>query len=111
MIECKACGYFNLPDTRYCQKCGQYLESKRKKSFFHNLRWGNVAGLGSKGISIAPLTLTLMENNHTFTEKSESKNKSNSIVIPFEDGSWYCPDCGHYNQKYSFLCADCGKYV
>lgn len=52
-----------------------------------------------------------MENNHTFTEKSESKNKSNSIVIPLEDGSWYCPDSGHYNQKYSFLCADCGKYV
>lgn len=109
MIECRACGYFNLPDTRYCQRCGKHLTLK--KSFFQNLRLGGLAGMGGRGVSIAPLTLTLKENNNSFTERSVKKRKSSSVVVPLEDGSWYCPDCGHYNQKYTLSCPDCGKYL
>lgn len=110
MVECKRCGGFNLPDTKYCQKCGQHLENRKKKGFLKSASWKNVAGMGSKGISIAPLFLTLMENKDVFTE-SRMKKKRTSIVIPLENGSWYCPDCGHHNRKYSFTCTDCGKSI
>ena len=28
-MTCKNCGYENKPGIRYCQRCGQYIESKR----------------------------------------------------------------------------------
>ena len=71
MIECKKCGSFNLRGTKYCQKCGQYLENQSKKGFLKSLSWKNIAGIGGRGISIAPLCLTLMEGNGVFTEESK----------------------------------------
>ena len=85
-LICNSCGCYNLPNTCYCQKCGNYIATQRKPSFFEGLRLEGIAGMGGRGISIAPAT-------------------------SIDDGSWYCPDCGHYNRKHVIICPDCGKYI
>lgn len=110
-LICNACGCYNLPNTCYCQKCGNYIATQRKPSFFEGLRLEGIAGMGGRGISIAPATSIIMEKGHKFVGESVSGRKSGSIVVPLDDGSWYCPDCGHYNRKHVIICPDCGKYI
>jgi len=100
MILCKKCNFENYDGTRFCQKCGAELTSKR----LFDLK--GIAGLGMKGVSAAPLAARTIEG-----QSKEFKNKSKVYVKtqPLNDGSWYCPDCGQYNKVSSYFCSGCGR--
>lgn len=110
MIKCNLRNYFNITGTRYCQKCGNFIKRKSFVNFFKGMNFGGIAGLGSRGVSIAPATQLTMEISGKFEKYSKSKKKT-VMVVPLEDGTWYCPDCGQYNKSHSYICLGCGSYT
>lgn len=97
--KCKKCKFANDINSSYCQNCGFPLKEKLRDSL-KNINFGNVAGAGSKGVSVAPL----------FAINSKSKIKKIKIVTnkhSLADGSWFCPYCGEKNYKESSECRNC----
>ena len=55
-MTCKNCGYENKPGVRYCQRCGQYIESKRTLAQeVKSWDFRSLAGVGRRDVNIAPL--------------------------------------------------------
>lgn len=106
-ITCKECGFDNDDAAKYCQKCGSYLTPKKSfKKFMESLNFGNVAGAGAKGTSIAPLSGLEIDKNNRKNEYSPNEKVRRRYIL--EDGSWYCPYCGKKNIKQSeYFCGDC----
>lgn len=107
MKKCKNCDFSNLDGTNYCQRCGNYLNGKT------TMKKGNFdfwAGNGLKDVSIAPLAVMGLKKV-AFNDKDLQKvtKKKYVKVIPLEDSSWYCPDCGEHNQPHTFVCKGCGR--
>lgn len=112
MKICKDCGFSNLDGTNYCQGCGSYLNSKKAKNMQNKKRgnFGFLAGNGLKDVSIAPLAILGLEKMAQKDLDLQKLNKKSYVkVIPLENGDWYCPDCGEYNQPHSFHCKGCGR--
>lgn len=106
-MKCKNCNFKNLDGTKYCQRCGRSLKTKRPPLF----SWKDTkvyAGLGHWGSSIAPLGAMKIEN--TASELGGVTKRSNLVKVqPLEDGSWYCPDCGTKNNPRTMFCKGCGR--
>lgn len=73
------------------------------KKIFESLKLGNIAGMGAKGISIAPLF-------NLESEKNMKKIFNITKVILLKDGWWYCPECGNHNKNLNVYCNSCGLY-
>lgn len=109
MKKCKKCNFPNLDGTNYCRKCGNYLNAKREK-FIRKGNFGFWAGNGWKETSIAPLAVMGLEKkSQTDADLQKISKKKHEKVIPLENGDWYCPDCGEYNQPHTFYCKSCGR--
>lgn len=109
MCLCKYCGFQNFDGTRYCQKCGKKIIRKGLRAFFRGADFSNLAGMGARGVSIAPLGKMAVDN--LSKQWGNKKNPSGCVkVVPLEDGSWYCPDCGFHNARHALYCGDCGRY-
>lgn len=103
-MTCKNCGYENKPGVRYCQRCGQYIESKRTLAQeVKSWDFRSLAGVGRRDVNIAPL-FTSPEN-----KSQMKKSQTPSPVDPLPDGRWYCPDCGNLNDSSERFCKSCGK--
>lgn len=69
-----------------------------------------MAGNGFKEISIAPLAVMGLEKkSQTDVDLQRVSKRKYVKVIPLENGDWYCPDCGEYNQPHTFHCKSCGR--
>lgn len=107
MIKCKKCSFSNIDGTNYCQRCGNYLNSE-KKSKKRNFSF--LAGNNFKEISIAPLAIMGLTGIAKKDADLQKIHKRKYVkVFPLENGDWYCPDCGEYNQAYQFHCKGCGR--
>lgn len=104
-MKCKNCSFENIIGTNYCQNCGAKL---KKKHFFQFSNTKYIAGMGHKGSSIAPLGVMSIENQ-TKDLGEHVLQKHLVKVCPRNDGSWFCPDCGELNPKYSQFCKRCGR--
>lgn len=105
-MKCKYCEFENLDGTNYCQRCGKKLTRSLGHSKWKKQKY--LAGNGTRGSSLAPLGGIAIENQAKslggiLTHKHLVK------VSPLENGSWYCPDCGELNAKYSRFCKGCGR--
>lgn len=100
MVLCKKCKFENYDGTRFCQKCGAELPSRR------SINLKGIAGMGMKGVSAAPLAARTVEGQ---SEKLKSKSKFHVKTVSLNDGSWYCPDCGQYNKSSAYFCSGCGR--
>ncbi len=106
MKNCKNCNFENLYGTKYCQKCGEKLKISNKIFYFQNGKF--LAGAGTRGSSLAPLAM--MSTQNTASTLGPVTTTSNLVkVVPLEDSSWYCPDCGEHNIPHSFYCKGCGR--
>lgn len=104
MVLCRKCNFQNYDGTKFCQKCGEKLPCKS----FLNLN--GIAGMGMKGVSIAPLGAKSVQNQAKEEFKDTgAKNSVHVKTVPLEDGSWYCPDCGEYNSSFALFCSGCGR--
>ncbi len=102
--NCKNCSFDNDTNAIFCQNCGQKLASKKTvKDLVKDLKLGSLAGLGSKGVSVAPIVGIDMDSKNT-SKKDIPLVKKRHIL---EDGSWYCPYCGMKNKKQNSYCNDC----
>ena len=105
-IICKQCGFDNDLLAKYCQNCGSMLEKQNGfKEFIKSINFGSIAGMGSKGTSIAPLFGIDLDKKN-MQDKGET-NKRVKKSYSLKDGSWYCPYCGHKNKLTQFFCVDC----
>lgn len=111
---CPNCHTKNEENVRYCQGCGTYLKSKFswKAIFGDSQTITKIAGMGAKGVSLAPLGTIAAENQgkEAFGQADAKVVRTNAKVIPLADGSWFCPDCGYYNNSQSQFCVNCEKY-
>lgn len=103
-VSCKKCKFLNDQNALYCQNCGSLLKNKSLKKFIKSFNFNNVAGLGQKGVSIAPLagmkkSPNLNDNHVKLVKKSHS----------LEDGTWFCPYCGNRNKTINYECSNCLK--
>lgn len=103
MVSCKKCGFENYDGTKFCQRCGEGLPCKR------SMNLNGIAGMGMKGVSIAPLVAGAVEEQSKKEFKNSVKGSKHVKTVPLEDGSWYCPDCGHHNNSFSIFCSGCGR--
>jgi predicted amidophosphoribosyltransferase len=103
MILCKKCSFENYDGTRFCQRCGKKLS--HRGSF--NL--SGLAGMGMKGVSIAPLAARTVEAQATEEFKNSKISTAYVKTVPLEDGSWYCLNCGKYNSSFTLFCSGCGR--
>lgn len=103
MVECLKCHFENYDGTVYCQKCGNYL--KKSKVHLNHGFFGAIAKLSNSGNTMAPLVGLQVDANAKNTTKTHHK----APIIPLEDGSWYCPDCGEHNKKAQYICRGCGR--
>lgn len=110
MIQCKKCKFENYDKTRYCQQCGEALhKSHSLKVLVKSFNIGSIAGIGAKGVSIAPISA--MKNEQAKRPISSENSRNDKIqVIPLKDGTWFCPYCGNHNQQYELFCKNCGKF-
>ena len=107
MRVCKQCGLKNEENVRYCQKCGAKLECRVRLFQKENFKlWG---GFNMKGISIAPLACMGIKNEAERELGKVSKIPKLAHVKPREDGSWFCPDCGDLNARFTKKCKGCGR--
>ena len=83
--------------------CGSLLKPTRNiKTLLKSLNFGNVAGSGSKGVSIAPLVgIELDKKNNASDRKKVTQSHS------LKDGSWFCPYCGQKNKPSQITCSNC----
>lgn len=102
MRKCSRCSFENYSEANYCQKCGKYIKGRRI-SLCHVFA-GGLAKFANSGYVMAPLIGLQIDSS-----KKSNLKKSNIPIIPLEDGSWYCPDCGEHNKKNQFICRGCGK--
>jgi len=103
MKFCTNCSFDNSNAASYCQNCGSKLKKARSlKQFIKSINWGSVAGLGNKGVSIAPL-VGMESDKYKNINSYNRVNKSHSL----KDGSWYCPYCGTKNTMTNFSCINC----
>lgn len=111
---CGNCLTENEVNVRYCQGCGTYIKSKfsLKDIFRDSQTITKIAGMGAKGVSLAPLGIITAENQgkEAFGQAGAKIVRTNAKVIPLADGSWFCPDCGYHNQSQSQSCINCEKY-
>ena len=105
MPLCQKCGFENYPHTKYCQKCGSSIVTLTKDKFFHFFL-GGIARICNPSYTIAPLIGLQLDNTNQI---SNSPSYKNVPVVPLEDGSWYCPDCGEHNNKNRYICYGCGR--
>ena len=105
-MKCKECDTENLDGTKYCCNCGAKLKLKMGKA-----SWGGskpLAGVGQKGSSLAPLGAMAIKRQSA--ELGKVTTHTTLIkVVPKEDSTWYCPDCGELNPKFSTFCKGCGR--
>lgn len=107
-MKCSNCTFDNVDGTRYCQRCGTKLKIRVPLFDFgwKNSRYS--AGAGQKGSSMAPLGAMAVEKQAN--SLGNVKNSKNLVKVhPLKDGSWYCPDCGELNAKYTLNCKGCGR--
>ena len=103
-MTCKNCGYENKPGIRYCQRCGQYIESKRTLAQeVKSWDFSSLAGVGRRDVNIAPLFTA------SPVQTPAKAHQTPSPVEPMPDGRWYCPDCGTLNASFERFCKSCGK--
>lgn len=107
MIICKNCGVENLDGTRFCQGCGRPLIPARH--LFKNGNFKFLAGAGTKGSSIAPLVALSTERQAKELGGVLPRRKHMVKVVPLQNGSWYCPDCGQLNLPHALFCNSCGR--
>ncbi len=105
-MKCKHCGLENTEGSSFCQGCGAALNPKKRGIKAENLKF--IAGTGLKSTSLAPLIAMNIERDAAQYEKKPVRKVSIKIV-PREDGSWYCPDCGQHNAKDCHVCKGCGR--
>lgn len=104
MILCKKCSFKNYDGTKFCQRCGERLPYKK----LFNLN--GIAGMGMRGVSIAPLAAKAVKK-HADQEFNNTTIRSSvrAKTVPMKDDSWYCPDCGQYNDSFTLFCSGCNK--
>ena len=104
---CKNCNYKNKEYNKYCQQCGNHLQGDKFsfQKLVSSFDFGNVAGAGMKGTSIAPLT-SLGQKERKLAGKPNQEVIKRLIL---EDGKWFCPQCGQKNIQYDFQCTNCGS--
>lgn len=105
-MKCKHCGFENAEGSRFCQGCGTALDQKKRGIKGENLKFA--AGTGLKDSSLAPLIAMNIEKDAAQNKKAPAQNAPVKIV-PKDDGSWYCPDCGQHNVKGRRVCKGCGR--
>ena len=103
---CKKCNFDNYEGTKYCQGCGTYLQVKKPFFSFANLKF--LSGWQGRGVTHFPLMGMAVEG-HANQIKEGKASGTKVPVVPHEDGSWYCPDCGQYNRKKDMFCIGCGR--
>lgn len=105
MIKCSACSFDNLNGTRFCQRCGAGLKRRRGLSATGG---GIIASLANPSMGLATFVGIQVDRNAAAHSSQRSK-RAPVRVVPFRDGSWYCPDCGNLNSSYTQFCAECGR--
>ena len=105
-MKCKHCGFKNAEGSRFCQGCGAALDQKKRAIKGENLKFA--AGTGLKDSSLAPLIAMNIEKDAAQYKKA-SAQKASVKIVPKDDGSWYCPDCGQHNAKGRRVCKGCGR--
>lgn len=106
MPECKNCHFDNYQGTKYCQRCGNFIQDKINLFDGDNLMF--IAGTSAKDVSIAPIAAMTIENQIR-QEDMEHVVQSTVRVVPLADGTWFCPDCGEHNLIHDMFCKGCGK--
>ncbi|MDO4454301.1 MAG: zinc ribbon domain-containing protein [Eubacteriales bacterium] len=107
-MKCAKCSFENSAGTTYCQNCGAHLKTKQKFFQWRDMKY--LCGLTHRGVSIAPLGAMAVENQGKSLECPTSNPRKSFVKVqPRQDGTWYCPDCGELNQKYSQICKGCGR--
>lgn len=105
MKRCGECRKSNPDAARYCMGCGKRLKDRKPLL-------GQLGILGSffSGFSLAPLVQMSTENGAGTTLERPVRRATTAVPIqPKADGTWFCPDCGHRNDRFATLCADCGR--
>lgn len=108
---CKKCSFENESAARFCQGCGAKLPQKRSaKEFLDSLDLKDVAGIGTRGLSIAPMAGRVIEDQGKEVAQPGVRQADKARVVPLPDGKWFCPDCGELNKVESRSCQSCGRY-
>lgn len=110
-IKCEKCGFHNLEHTAYFQRCGARLRQKRTLGrLLKSLDLKDIAGAGTKGVSAAPMAGRVIEDQAKAVFVSGgARAKKKAKVLPLDDGSWFCPDCGEHNRIGAAVCKGCGR--
>ncbi len=104
---CIKCNFLNDPNAIYCQQCGNKVAKKSLKKFASNLQFGSLAGMGSKGVSVAPIVGVEMDKAHNNKFHANKVKVLKHFVL--DDGSWFCPYCGNKNKRTDKLCVECSS--
>lgn len=64
---------------------------------------------GRKLWKIHFFVLSAFPASRNFYSTIASVPKAPVKIIPKDDGSWYCPDCGQHNEKSRRVCKGCGR--
>lgn len=104
--KCGRCGHPNPAPVRYCQKCGGPI--KASFSLFESLQGDGgvvLAGFASSAIGPGPPVVGKLSINREAEalRKEYAATKAGSgpgsLILPLEDGGWYCPNCGCRNHS------------
>lgn len=108
---CKKCSFENESAARFCQGCGAMLPKKRSaKEFLDSLDLKDIAGIGTKDLSMAPMAGRVIEDQGKEVMQPGARQANKARVVPLPDGKWFCPDCGELNKVESRSCYSCGRY-
>lgn len=105
MIKCDNCNFENDAATKYCQNCGNLLKQKKIIKIIKSFNFGSIAGMGSKGVSIAPLIGMNLDKSKNIDNFDKVKKKHS-----LDDGSWFCPYCGQKNKINNLFCKNCSRF-
>lgn len=102
---CTECEFNNTESAKYCQCCGKKLARKKSiRNTFKGADIGSLAGMGQKGVSLAPLL------SDTAQGKQENVPLQRKVVLKKTNmDRFYCTYCGAENRKGSYTCNDCGN--
>lgn len=104
MLRCKKCNFECPAKAAYCQNCGQ----KTRGSGF---RWSDaksLAGMGQKGISIAPLVCDVIEGQANASRRTPARPVPAPLVQPVAE-RFFCPTCGEPATRGTAFCKGCGR--
>lgn len=110
--KCGKCSFENLEHTAYCQRCGTKLRQKKTLGrLLKSLDLKDIAGAGAKGVSAAPMAGRVIEDQAKEVSVPGGMPAKKAKVLPLDDGSWFCPDCGEHNRTGTAFCKGCGRSI